>query len=257
MTQAEKTPIRRDRPDLSFDPVPVRERFDGWTPEKQVAFIDALAECGCVADACRQVGMSAAGAYKLRRNFAAREFRHAWEAALNYGIRRLSDAVIARAIHGVAVPHFYKGEIVGEHRRYDERLAMFLMRYRDPLVYGTPPEQGVWIDDPELLALRLARRTHELAKEPPRGPRAADGRNPVKARKKRRAKRKAMAREMAAYEDRYLEIVAAAAEAKIRGKHPDRKWSWETPPPAAAATDVDEGLDKLRSWMTPPPPDVA
>jgi hypothetical protein len=36
----------------------------------------------------------------------------------------------------VPVPHYYKGELVGEHRRYDERLTQFLLRYRDPLRYA-------------------------------------------------------------------------------------------------------------------------
>lgn len=34
------------------------------------------------------------------------------------------------------MPHFYKGEVVGEHRRYDERLTQFLLRYRAPLTYA-------------------------------------------------------------------------------------------------------------------------
>ena len=168
--------------------------------------------------------------------------------------------MISRAIHGVTVPHFYKGEIVGEHRRYDERLAMFLMRYRDPLVYGTPPEKGEWVGDPELLALRLARGTRDLAQESPRGPLAAaamKAMNAMKAMKKSRAKRKAIAKEIATFAERHQEIAAAAAEAKIKGKNPNRTWSWETPPPAAAATNVQERLDKLRSFLDPPPPDVA
>jgi hypothetical protein len=145
-------------PPLDFDTVPVRDRHDGWTPERQHAFIAALAESGCVDEACRTVGMSTQSAYRLRRHFDAQGFRLAWDAALGYAIRRLSDAVYARAIHGVAVPHYYKGEVVGEHRRYDERLAMFLLRYRDPLHYAKgwdkiEPMNG----HEEIYAVRLAR----------------------------------------------------------------------------------------------------
>jgi hypothetical protein len=149
---------RSPTPPLDFDTVPVRDRHDGWTPERQHAFIAALAESGCVDEACRTVGMSVQSAYRLRRHFDAQGFRLAWEAALDYAIRRLSDAVYARAIHGVAVPHYYKGEVVGEHRRYDERLAMFLLRYRDPLRYAKgwdtiEPMHG----HEEIYAVRLAR----------------------------------------------------------------------------------------------------
>lgn len=143
--------------DFSFDAVPVRERHDGWTVQRQAEFIAALAETGCVLDSCKRVGMSAESAYRLRRRLDARGFRLAWDAALDYAIRRLSDAVYARAIHGVPVPHFYKGEQVGEHRRHNDRLAMFLMRYRDPLRYGQHLDRKDYEGHDELFAVRLAR----------------------------------------------------------------------------------------------------
>lgn len=43
---------------------------------------------------------------------------------------------LSPAINGVSRPVFYKGEQVGERRYYDERLTMFLLRYRDPFRYG-------------------------------------------------------------------------------------------------------------------------
>ena len=119
-----------------FRPVVVRERHDGWSADKQVAFVAALGEGGCVADAARAVGMSTESAYKLRARPDATDFRMAWQAALDYAVQRLEDAVLSRAINGVAVPQFYKGEIIGERRRYDERLALFLLRYRRPLTYA-------------------------------------------------------------------------------------------------------------------------
>lgn len=131
-----KPPAEPPSPAPAFTPVPVRRRRDGWTPAKQVDFIEALAECACVTEACARVGMSVASAYALQRRPEACSFRRAWECALDHAVSRLSDAVFARAIHGVATPVFYKGEQIGERRRYDERLAMFLLRYRDPRRYG-------------------------------------------------------------------------------------------------------------------------
>ena len=123
--------------------VTLRARHDGWTPGKQHDFIQALAECACVNEAAAAVGMTARSAYRLRARPDASAFRQAWDIALDYAIRNLSDAAYGRALHGVATPVFYKGEQVGERRRYDERLTMFLLRYRDPVRYGA------WLDSME------------------------------------------------------------------------------------------------------------
>ena len=119
-----------------FDPVPLRYRRDGWTPERQVAYIRALSECGVVRDACKRVGMSPESAYELARRPDAQSFRVAWEIALDNAVRRIGDEAFSRCINGVAIPHYYQGELIGEHRRYDERLTMFILRYRDPIRYG-------------------------------------------------------------------------------------------------------------------------
>ncbi len=124
----------------AFAPVPLRERHDGWTPARQAEFIAALAASGCVTAACAHVGMSTESAYRLRARHDATDFRGAWALVLDFAVDRLEHAVLSRAIEGVAVPHFYQGEIVGESRRYDERLAMFLLRHRRRETYGRAAE---------------------------------------------------------------------------------------------------------------------
>lgn len=126
-----------------FEPVALRTRHDGWTPRKQHDFIAALAECGCVTEACGVVGMTPRSAYKLRARPTAGIFRQAWDVALDHAVRRLSDAAFSRALNGVAHPVFYQGEQIGERRVYNERLTMFLLRYRDPTRYGR------WMDGME------------------------------------------------------------------------------------------------------------
>lgn len=121
-----------------FDPVPVRARHDGWTPERQRRFIEALAATACVEDSARAVGMSATSAYNLNARPDAVAFRAAWDAALDFAAGHLKAAVFSRAIHGVPVPHYYKGELVGEHRRYNDRLAMFVMNH-----YGMGDDEEV------------------------------------------------------------------------------------------------------------------
>ncbi|RHW17793.1 hypothetical protein D1610_09680 [Sphingomonas gilva] len=146
-----------------FDPVPTRQRHDGWTPDKQVDFIEALAETGCVDHAARAVAMSPTAAYRLRARADAQSFRAAWDHALEYAVSRLSDAVISRAIHGVARPVFFQGEQIGERRYYDERLAMFILRTRDSMRYGRWIDQMAATRHPEAPPLGLARAVHRLA----------------------------------------------------------------------------------------------
>lgn len=151
-----------ESPVPSFAPVPTRARHDGWRPDRQVAFIDALAECGCVEEACQRVGLSASSAYALRRRPEADSFRLAWDAALDYAVRRLSDAAFSRALHGVARPVFYKGEQIGERRHFDERLTMFILRYRDPVRYGAWLDQMEARRHPDGAALTLAEATDRV-----------------------------------------------------------------------------------------------
>lgn len=139
-----------------FEPARPRPRFDGWTPNRQTEFIQALAESGCVEEACRAVGMSAQSAYALRARADAVSFRNAWDTALDYAIRRLSDAALSRAINGVPIGVFFQGEQIGEKRYYDERLAMFLLRYRDPLRYGKWLDRREHSGHPEGSAVELA-----------------------------------------------------------------------------------------------------
>ena len=68
-------------PIIKFVPVNVSSRHDGWTAERQIAFIEALAETACVEHACRAVGMSDSAAYKLRRSARGALFREAWDSA--------------------------------------------------------------------------------------------------------------------------------------------------------------------------------
>jgi len=119
-----------------FEPVKLRYRHDGLTPARQVSLIQTMAACGCIREACARVGISPEAVYELRRRPDAQSFRLAMDLALDGAADKVEDGVFARAIHGVEIPHYYKGELVGTHRRYDERLAMFLLRYRKPYRYG-------------------------------------------------------------------------------------------------------------------------
>lgn len=119
-----------------FTPVPRKYRFDGWTAERQRAFIAALADTGSVRAACKRINMASVGAYQLRRAPGAESFAEAWEAALAHGVQNLADIAFERAMEGVPVPIFYKGEQCGEKRWYNDRLIMFILRHYLPNRFG-------------------------------------------------------------------------------------------------------------------------
>jgi len=121
----------------AFTPVPrLCVRHDGWTPERQQAFIEALADTGSVAAACRTVNMSAEGAYYLRRQPGAESFRAAWQSALDLGVQRLEDVAMERALNGIDVPVYSYGALIGTRKSYNDRLLMFLLRNRAPERFG-------------------------------------------------------------------------------------------------------------------------
>jgi hypothetical protein len=125
-------PVRKaDAPPIpDFAPVPRQTyRHDGWTPERQRAFIGALADTGCVSRAARMVNMAQANCYTLRRSPGAEEFRRAWDAALDCGLAQLKDIAFERAIEGELIPVFANGKHMGFRRKRNDALLMFCLRH--------------------------------------------------------------------------------------------------------------------------------
>jgi hypothetical protein len=78
-------------------PRPQRFRRDGWTPARQLAFIDALARTGSITRAARAAGMSRESAYRFRRRDPRGLFAAAWDRALE-SHKRLNFARRPRTI---------------------------------------------------------------------------------------------------------------------------------------------------------------
>ena len=114
-------------------------RHDGWTPARQATFLNELAASHCVTTAARAAGMSRQSAYALRARLKGEPFDRAWTAALACRFDVLAEAAMERALNGVEVPHFYKGELVGTSRRYDERLTVALLAMRGKFAPAAPP----------------------------------------------------------------------------------------------------------------------
>lgn len=122
-----------DPNEFDWRPVPRRRRYDGWTPEVQRKFIEALADTGLVNAAAAEVDMSEQSAYRLLRSPGSQGFARAWEAAVAHAGTRLIDVAFRRAIEGEDIPVFDRdGCRIGSRRRYNDRLLMFLIRALRP-----------------------------------------------------------------------------------------------------------------------------
>lgn len=116
---------------LAFEPIPsASNRHDGWTPERQRGFIEALSKIGLVSAAAREVGMSRNSAYALLKRAGAESgFAKAWHAALAAGKLTACAAAVDRAIEGVEMPYFYRGIQRGTRRVYNDNLLIAALRY--------------------------------------------------------------------------------------------------------------------------------
>ena len=102
---------------IPFEPVPVRRRRDGWTAERQRAFIQALAETGCVSEACAEVGITPRSAQRLALRPDAASFAQAWDAAQQAASRRAISLLYEYATHGMVETVWKNGEIAYERRQ--------------------------------------------------------------------------------------------------------------------------------------------
>jgi transposase-like protein len=103
------------------------------TPEKEAAFLDALAETASVTRACETAGIARRTAYDWRD--ADPEFAKAWDAAVQLGTEALEDEAVRRAHHGTDEAVFYQGAECGTVRRYSDTLLIFLLKARRPEKY--------------------------------------------------------------------------------------------------------------------------
>jgi hypothetical protein len=118
-------------------PVRRRPRYDGWTDEKQRKFIEVLADTGIVAIAAKAVGMTARGAYELKRAAHGAAFSRARDAARAHAGALLEDIAFARAIEGRPENVYNEyGEVIATKHIPDNRMLTFLLKNLMPERYG-------------------------------------------------------------------------------------------------------------------------
>lgn len=94
-------PPPADDPLLAFPPYRHKQpRRNSITPELQRRFVAALAATGIVNQAARTIGKSMEALYKLRARPGAEGFAAAWDEALGWGMQRLEDCALERALAG-------------------------------------------------------------------------------------------------------------------------------------------------------------
>ncbi len=132
---------RRRRPPF-FHPVPLRVRRDGWTVDRQCAFLGHLYLTGCVATAARAVGMSRMSAYRLRQREEAASFASAWDMVLTppglgriaseVDWRKVTDEDLFRRVEtGFVAPLIHRGKVTGIRRKADNSALLRLLRRLD------------------------------------------------------------------------------------------------------------------------------
>ena len=124
-------PHTENAPYAPAAPARYTQRSDGWTPDRQRAFLERIAEGATVDEASASVGLSPAAAYSLRRRASGAAFALGWDAAKLVARPIVAETLFLRAIAGqterVTRPD---GEVIERHR-YDNRLAMSLLNRLD------------------------------------------------------------------------------------------------------------------------------
>ncbi|PAX09204.1 hypothetical protein [Sphingomonas lenta] len=135
MDKPESPPPAGTAPDdlLLFTPVAMTlTRVDGWTTERQRAFIDALSRMGVVAAAARSVGMSATSAYKLReRAGPGSSFVRAWDMAREVAGSMALDRAREIGRERLSAPIYHRGRQVGVRHYWDNRILLAALNALD------------------------------------------------------------------------------------------------------------------------------
>ncbi|WP_326525470.1 hypothetical protein [Sphingomonas sp.] len=149
--------IADDRPDAIDTGVPIEDfaaeaaqdgpaftpsrRHDGWTADRQRAFLDYIAQGCTVDDAATLVGLSAASAYAFRQRAAGAAFAVGWQAALLLQRNRLADDLTSRAFRGQIETVIRPDGTQVERHRYDNRLALALLTRLDRIAAADLPDR--------------------------------------------------------------------------------------------------------------------
>ena len=109
---------------------PQRRTANGWSPDRQRAFLAELQACGSVRQAAAAVGKTARSAWQLRDKPGAEHFAVVWDQMGREGRAKVVEANFARALHGEIQPIFRKGRYRGIRLHHPDRIAIAVLESR-------------------------------------------------------------------------------------------------------------------------------
>ncbi len=147
--------------------------------QRQQVFLDAYQVTGQVRSAAARAGCSRELHYGALRT--SETYREAFDLVEQRRAAELEEALWQRAVYGVKIPKFYRGELIGYEIRYSDTLLMQLLEARDPEKFGGIRQElqrqsredglGVRWDRDEVARPSLPRMTGPMPPAPPRPPR--------------------------------------------------------------------------------------
>jgi len=123
-------------PEEEFGPDGRRLRHDAFTARRRHDFLKSLVKTGCLADACRAVGVAPTTVYRHQQEDAP--FAANCRAAIEMAAVPVEIAAWQRAVEGVDQSFACGGE-VHVRRRYSDGLLRLLLQGSNPRKYGSNP----------------------------------------------------------------------------------------------------------------------
>lgn len=102
---------------------------------RRKAFFEAFARLGTITQAADAVGVSFKAAKRWQR-----EYPDEWAEAEERAADAIEREAIRRAVEGVDEPVFYRGDVVGNIKRYSDQLLIALLKMRGRYVERTKQE---------------------------------------------------------------------------------------------------------------------
>jgi hypothetical protein len=125
-----------------------------FTPTRIALFLEHLSRHGQVRAAAQVAGVSQQTAYVRRRRDPA--FAAAWDAALLHAREAAEQVLAERALHGTTETIWFRGEAVGERRRFDARLLLAHLARLDARAAQAPQAVHHLAEDFDHMLLALA-----------------------------------------------------------------------------------------------------
>jgi hypothetical protein len=101
--------------------------------DKEELFLSLLSEGVSVCEACTRAGMPRRSVYARRRDDKA--FAALWDEALSMAADTLEAEADRRGRDGWSEDVYYRGQVVGQRRRYSDRMLIFRLRALRPEFY--------------------------------------------------------------------------------------------------------------------------